>query len=91
MDSHDKEKFFFDIEQIDWPSFVRDSMLGIRTYLMKDDPKTIPAASKRMKKYDLLKKPLILKLNFKFSKFQIEDHSLHRRVHSNGNRTFYFV
>lgn len=50
MDEKDKEIFYFDMEQVDWSLFIQQSMFGIRTYLMKEDPKTIPAAVKRMNK-----------------------------------------
>lgn len=39
------------MNEIEWDGFTKESMLGIRTYLMKDDPKTIPDSIKRMKRY----------------------------------------
>lgn len=50
MDEKDKEIFYFDMETVDWDVFIQQSMYGIRTYLMKEDPKNIPAAIKRMNK-----------------------------------------
>lgn len=50
MDEKDKEIFYFDMERVDWDVFIQQSMYGIRTYLMKEDPKNIPAAVKRMNK-----------------------------------------
>lgn len=42
--------FYFDMNDLDWDNFTRESMFGMRQYLMKDDPSTIPDAIKRMKK-----------------------------------------
>jgi alcohol-forming fatty acyl-CoA reductase len=50
LTARDQELFFFDAEKIDWKKFTSESLLGIRTYLLKDDPKTIPDALKRHKK-----------------------------------------
>ena len=52
MDERDKELFFFDMSVVEWPSFILNSIYGIRTYLMKEDPKTIPRAIKRLNRYD---------------------------------------
>ncbi|CAO1426263.1 unnamed protein product [Diamesa hyperborea] len=54
MDEKDKEIFYFDMDQVDWSEFIQQSMFGIRTYLMKEDPKTIPAAIKRMNKLKVI-------------------------------------
>lgn len=43
----DRRMFFFNMEEIDWDAFLKDSIYGLRTYLMKDDPSTIEAARKR--------------------------------------------
>lgn len=54
LDIKDKELFYFDMADMDWPSFFVDSIFGIRTYLMKEDPKTIPDAVKRLKRMKLI-------------------------------------
>lgn len=43
----DKELFFFNMDDIEWSHAIKMSMHGIRTYVMKEDPSTIPAALKR--------------------------------------------
>lgn len=50
LDTKDKQMFYFDMKDLDWDNFTRESMFGMRQYLMKDDPSTIPDAIKRMKK-----------------------------------------
>lgn len=50
MDSRDKEVFFFDMDKVDWNEYLKESILGMRYYLMKDDPSTIPDGIKRMQK-----------------------------------------
>jgi alcohol-forming fatty acyl-CoA reductase len=51
LDPRDQELFFFDVDRINWRKFVNESFMGIRTYLLKEDPKNIPAALKRFKRY----------------------------------------
>lgn len=53
LDDKDKELFYFDMEQLNWRDFIGQSMLGIRTYLMKEDPKNIPEARKRFHRWVL--------------------------------------
>jgi fatty acyl-CoA reductase len=50
MNMADREMFNFDMVALDWDDYVRVAMMGVRKYLLKDDPKTIPAALKRMKR-----------------------------------------
>lgn len=50
LEPKDKELFYFDMNDVDWSLFIKESMYGIRTYLMKEDPKNIPAALKRFQK-----------------------------------------
>lgn len=50
LDERDKELFYFDMEDVDWSLFIKHSMLGLRTYLMKEDPKNIPAAQIRFQR-----------------------------------------
>lgn len=33
-----------DVRQIDWPSYIENHVLGVRHYLMEEDPNTIRAA-----------------------------------------------
>lgn len=47
LDADDRKLFFFDISDMNWSEAINLSIYGIRTYLMKEDPSTIPAALKR--------------------------------------------
>lgn len=47
LDEGDKRIFFFNMDDINWDEFLKDGIYGLRTYLMKDDPSTIPSALKR--------------------------------------------
>lgn len=44
----DKKTFNFSMENFDWESYMRKYILGLRLYIFKDDPSTIPAARKRL-------------------------------------------
>lgn len=47
LDAGDREMFFFDMGALNWSEVINLSIYGIRTYLMKEDPATIPAALRR--------------------------------------------
>jgi alcohol-forming fatty acyl-CoA reductase len=50
LDKRDKEIFYFDMEEINWKDFLYSNMVGLRMYLMKEDPSTIPEAKRRLAK-----------------------------------------
>jgi len=54
LDDRDKEIFYFDMDSVDWPEFIEQSMYGLRTYLMKEDPKNIPQAYKRFQRFKII-------------------------------------
>lgn len=47
LSPQDQEIFFFNMADLNWSEVINMSMFGIRTYLMKEDPSTIPIALKR--------------------------------------------
>lgn len=47
----DRDLFFFNMADMNWSEAINLSIFGIRTYLMKEDPATIPAALKRAQRY----------------------------------------
>lgn len=49
----DVQKFPFDIKAIDWDEYISIYMLGIRKFVLKENPKTLPKARSKMKKYVL--------------------------------------
>lgn len=51
MDPKDQKMFFFNMADIDWNEVISLSIHGIRTFLMKEDPTTIPLALKRANRY----------------------------------------
>lgn len=48
LSSEDKATFNFDIFAIDWKSYIETYVLGARAYILKEDPKTIPAARRSL-------------------------------------------
>lgn len=44
----DQKIFYFNMDDICWSEVLNLSIYGIRTYLMKEDPSTMPAALQRM-------------------------------------------
>lgn len=49
MNTVDQEKFFFDMGKLDWKAYIYTSLRGMRLYIAKDDPSTIPYSLKRQK------------------------------------------
>lgn len=47
LDPDDQKMFFFNMADIEWSEVIGLSIYGIRTYLLKEDPSTIPLALKR--------------------------------------------
>lgn len=49
MSPVDQETFFFNLEELDWKAYIHTALLGMRFYIAKDDPSTIPYSLKRQK------------------------------------------
>lgn len=47
---YDREVFNVDITGLDWDSYIRQYMLGIRKYILKDSIETIPIAQKKLQR-----------------------------------------
>uniref|UniRef100_A0ABD2WB33 Fatty acyl-CoA reductase n=1 Tax=Trichogramma kaykai TaxID=54128 RepID=A0ABD2WB33_9HYME len=44
LSADDRQTFMFDVRQIDWPSYLENYILGIRQFILKESPDTLPAA-----------------------------------------------
>jgi hypothetical protein len=51
LDKRDKEIFNSDMETVDWSSCIKASMSGLRHYVLKEDPKTIPQVKMRLQRF----------------------------------------
>lgn len=51
LDPDDQKLFFFNMADINWSEVIHLSIYGIRTYLLKEDPATIPFAIKKAERY----------------------------------------
>lgn len=51
MSVSDRAKFQFDVTQIDWDGYFERYVLGLRAFLCKQNPKTLPNSRKKMKRY----------------------------------------
>ncbi|XP_024885931.1 putative fatty acyl-CoA reductase CG5065, partial [Temnothorax curvispinosus] len=60
LSPEDRETFTFDVKQIDWPSYLEHYILGIRQFLLKESPDTLPAARSRITKLYWLRKTVQL-------------------------------
>lgn len=50
LSPEDREIFMFDVKQIDWTSYLERYILGIRTFILKESPDTLPAARSHITK-----------------------------------------
>ncbi|KAG0410705.1 hypothetical protein HPB47_012189 [Ixodes persulcatus] len=48
LEGSDRQTFDFDIRTIDWVPYLENYILGVRKYVLKEDPSTIPAARKKL-------------------------------------------
>jgi len=44
LSEEDKRRFYIDVREIDWKSYIYDYNVGIRKYILREDLSTIPAA-----------------------------------------------
>lgn len=51
MHPEDREKFDFNVSKINWKSYLESYVLGTREYILKEDPKTLEVAKKRLQRY----------------------------------------
>jgi fatty acyl-CoA reductase len=51
LNEDDKTLFDFDIGGLDWDKYFYNYVRGVRIYLMKEDPSTIPQGIIRQKRY----------------------------------------
>lgn len=48
MSVNDRSTFPFDVTQIDWDAYFERYVLGLRAFLCKQNPKTLPSCRKKM-------------------------------------------
>ena len=48
LSAQDREMFYFQLDSLDWFSFIEQYTLGTRKFVLKQDPATIPACRKKM-------------------------------------------
>jgi len=50
MSPEDRRVFYFDVRTIDWASYLETYALGTRRFILKDDPSTLPAARRHLRR-----------------------------------------
>ncbi len=56
LSEKDKELFNFDLSVVDYDDYIKNYVLGIRHYLLKEKPETLPKSRKTLRKLYLLDK-----------------------------------
>lgn len=47
LSNEDRQTFYFDVRDIDWPQYLEDYILGIRNFVFKENPSTLTKARKQ--------------------------------------------
>lgn len=50
MHPEDRDKFDFNVTKIEWRTYFESYVLGTRRYIMKEDPKTLEIAKKKLQR-----------------------------------------
>lgn len=50
LNSQDRETFDFDVRKIEWKSYMETYVSGVRQFILKDSPSSLPAARSRQTK-----------------------------------------
>lgn len=51
MSPADQLKFDFDVKNIDWDSYLQSYILGIRRFIFKENPNSLPKARSQLNRY----------------------------------------
>ncbi|XP_053669822.1 putative fatty acyl-CoA reductase CG5065 [Anopheles nili] len=52
----DRKRFYFDVSEINYQSYLYDFILGARKYILKEEPETLPKARKLLRKLYIMDK-----------------------------------
>lgn len=52
MSPSDQKKFFFDCSKVDWQLYIKNYIMGMRTYLLNEPDSNLPKARKNLQRYD---------------------------------------
>lgn len=72
LSEKDKIEFPFDVAALDWEDYFKNQVSGIRKYVLKEDPSSLPQARKKYYRLKMLHRALqvfLLVLAFNFLYF----------------------
>lgn len=50
LNEHDEAIFYLNVAAINWHEYMEKYVLGVRRYLLKEDPSTLPKARMRLRR-----------------------------------------
>jgi fatty acyl-CoA reductase len=50
LSSEDRRTFCFDVQEIHWPTYIESYVLGIRQFIFKEHPSSLPKARRYLQK-----------------------------------------
>lgn len=50
LNETDKKCFNFNVNEVNWPKYVEEYWLGVRKFVLKEDPNNLPVAHKHLRK-----------------------------------------
>ena len=91
LDKEDRKMFFFQLDSLDWFSFIEQYILGTRKFVLKQDPDTIPACRNKMYVLwlaDRMLKIFMIYLLYKLCREQLLRSSYHIIIGSSRHARF---
>lgn len=55
----DRERFDLTVDQINWEKYLHDMIMGVRVYLLKESPETIPQARRILRRLYILDRVIV--------------------------------
>lgn len=59
LSPRDRERFDLTVDQINWEKYLHDMIMGVRVYLLKESPETIPQARRILRRLYILDRVIV--------------------------------
>nr|CAD7567382.1 unnamed protein product [Timema californicum] len=76
----DKKCFSFDVREIDWPTYIESYILGMRQFLFKEKPSSLPTARKKLRTLLWMSRLFKLVMLVSFCRILVAHSTVARRI-----------
>ncbi|CAG2059777.1 unnamed protein product [Timema podura] len=80
LSAEDKKCFSFDVREIDWPTYIESYILGMRQFLFKEKPSSLPTARKKLRTLLWMSRFFKLVMLVSFCRILIAHSTVARRI-----------